>query len=140
MAEFPAKLLKLLGMKVVQEYIIKEIQKVYVSQGVSINDKHVELIVRQMFSRVKIKDSGDSRFSADEIISKARMLAENEDLEKLFRLDTSTKTIGSSEEKGSGLGLILCKEFVEKNGGTIGATSEYGKGSCFYIKIPCSKA
>jgi DNA-directed RNA polymerase subunit beta' len=76
------KLLKLLGMKVVQEYIIKEIQKVYVSQGVSINDKHVELIVRQMFSRVKIKDSGDSRFSADEIISKARMLEENEALEK----------------------------------------------------------
>jgi len=76
------KLLKLLGMKVVQDYIIKEIQKVYVSQGVSINDKHVELIVRQMFSRVKIKDSGDSRFSADEIISKARMLEENEMLEK----------------------------------------------------------
>ncbi|MFZ3057480.1 MAG: DNA-directed RNA polymerase subunit beta' [Minisyncoccales bacterium] len=76
------KLLKLQGMKVVQDYIIKEIQKVYVSQGVSINDKHVELIVRQMFSRVKIKDSGDSRFSSDEIISKARMLEENEVLEK----------------------------------------------------------
>lgn len=76
------KLLKLLGVKVVQEYIIKEIQKVYVSQGVSINDKHIELIVRQMFSRVKIKDSGDSRFSVDEIISKARMLEENEVLEK----------------------------------------------------------
>jgi DNA-directed RNA polymerase subunit beta' len=76
------KLLKLLGMKVVQDYIIKEIQKVYVSQGVSINDKHVELIVRQMFSRVKIKDSGDSRFSSDEIISKARMIEENEVLEK----------------------------------------------------------
>jgi DNA-directed RNA polymerase subunit beta' len=76
------KLLKLLGVKAVQDYIIKEIQKVYVSQGVSINDKHVELIVRQMFSRVKIKDSGDSRFSSDEIISKARMLEENEILEK----------------------------------------------------------
>ncbi len=75
------KLLKLLGMKVVQDYIIKEIQRVYVSQGVSINDKHVELIVRQMFSRVKIKDSGDSRFSSDEIISKARMIEENEVLE-----------------------------------------------------------
>jgi DNA-directed RNA polymerase subunit beta' len=76
------KLLKLLGVKAVQDYIIKEIQKVYVSQGVSINDKHVELIVRQMFSRVKIKDSGDSRFSSDEIISRARMIEENEILEK----------------------------------------------------------
>ena len=76
------KLFKLLGAKAVQDYIIKEIQKVYVSQGVSINDKHIELIVRQMFSRVKIRDAGDSRFSQDEIISKARMLEENEILEK----------------------------------------------------------
>jgi len=76
------KLFKLLGAKAVQDYIIKEIQKVYVSQGVSINDKHIELIVRQMFSRVKIRDAGDSRFSQEEIISKARMLEENEILEK----------------------------------------------------------
>jgi DNA-directed RNA polymerase subunit beta' len=76
------KIFKLLGVKAVQDYIIKEIQRVYVSQGVSINDKHIELIVRQMFSRVKIRDAGGSRFSADEIISKARMLEENEVLEK----------------------------------------------------------
>ncbi|MDD5098578.1 MAG: DNA-directed RNA polymerase subunit beta', partial [Candidatus Pacebacteria bacterium] len=76
------KLFKLLGKKAVQEYIIKEIQKVYVSQGVSINDKHVEVIVRQMFSRVRIRDGGDSRYSQDEIISRAKMLEENEVLEK----------------------------------------------------------
>jgi len=76
------KLFKLLGVKAVQDYIIKEIQKVYISQGVGIHDKHIELIVRQMFSRVKIKDSGDSRFSQGEIISRALMLEENEALEK----------------------------------------------------------
>ena len=76
------KLFKILGIKAVQDYIIKEIQKVYISQGVGIHDKHIELIVRQMFSRVKIKDSGDSRFSQGEIISKALMLEENEELEK----------------------------------------------------------
>lgn len=76
------KIFRLLGAKAVEDYIIKEIQRVYVSQGVSINDKHIELMVRQMFSRVKIKDAGDSRFSAEEIISKARMLEENEALEK----------------------------------------------------------
>ena len=76
------KLFKLLGVKAVQDYIIQEIQKVYISQGVGIHDKHVEIIVRQMFSRVKIKDSGDSRFSQGEIISRALMLEENEDLEK----------------------------------------------------------
>ena len=77
------KLFKLLGVKAVQDYIIQEIQKVYISQGVGIHDKHVEIIVRQMFSRVKIKDSGDSRFSQGEIISRALMLEENEDLEKV---------------------------------------------------------
>ncbi|MFA5013089.1 MAG: DNA-directed RNA polymerase subunit beta', partial [Candidatus Paceibacterota bacterium] len=74
------KLFKLMGKKATEDYIVKEIQRVYVSQGVSINDKHVEIIVRQMFSRVKIKDAGDSVFSSDEIISKARMLEENETL------------------------------------------------------------
>ncbi len=76
------KLFKLLGKKAVQDYIIKEIQKVYVSQGVSINDKHVEIIVRQMFSRVRIRDVGDSHLSQDEIMSRGKLLEENEVLEK----------------------------------------------------------
>jgi len=76
------KLFKLMGEEATRNYIIKEIQKVYVSQGVSIHDKHVEIIVKQMFSRIKIKDSGDSFFSEEEIISKARLLEENEKLEK----------------------------------------------------------
>jgi len=76
------KLFKLMGEEATRNYIIKEIQKVYVSQGVSIHDKHVEIIVKQMFSRIKIKDPGDSFFSEEEIISKARLLEENEKLEK----------------------------------------------------------
>jgi len=76
------KLFKLLGKKAVQDYIIKEIQKVYVSQGVSIHDKHVEVIVRQMFSRVRVRDGGDSRYSQDEVISRAKYLEENEELQK----------------------------------------------------------
>ncbi|MDD5568873.1 MAG: DNA-directed RNA polymerase subunit beta' [Candidatus Pacebacteria bacterium] len=75
------KLFKLMGKRATEDYIVKEIQRVYVSQGVSIHDKHVEIIVRQMFSRVRIKDAGDSIFSVDEIISKARLLEENELLE-----------------------------------------------------------
>ncbi len=61
-----------------------------------------------------------------------------EDIEKLFRIDVDHKTIGTSDEKGTGLGLILCKEFVEKNGGAIWVESEEGKGSQFYIILPCS--
>ena len=60
----------------------------------------------------------------------------DDDLKKLFRIDIDTKTIGFSSEKGTGLGLILCKEFIEKNGGKIFAQSSMGKGSTFSFTIP----
>jgi PAS domain S-box-containing protein len=59
-----------------------------------------------------------------------------ENLNKLFRIDEQYRTDGTADEKGSGLGLILCKEFVEKNNGTISAESEEGKGSRFTISLP----
>ena len=61
-----------------------------------------------------------------------------QDIDKLFRIEVSHTTIGTGEEKGTGLGLILCQEFVEKTGGTIGVESEEGKGSRFYIRLPAS--
>lgn len=59
-----------------------------------------------------------------------------EDQEKLFKIDSNPTTIGTSQEKGTGLGLILCKEFVERNGGQIWVESEKGKGSTFYFTLP----
>ena len=59
-----------------------------------------------------------------------------ENLEKVFQIETKFKTEGTSGEKGTGLGLIICKEFVEKNGGNISIISEEGKGSTFIITIP----
>lgn len=60
----------------------------------------------------------------------------NENLEKMFRLDFQISTPGTASETGSGLGLILCKEFIEKHNGKIWVESEFGKGSTFKFVIP----
>ena len=62
-------------------YITDEVQDVYRLQGVKINDKHIEVIVRQMLRRVQIVDPGDTRFIPGEQVERADMLAENEEVE-----------------------------------------------------------
>ncbi|HNW74160.1 MAG TPA: ATP-binding protein [Bacteroidales bacterium] len=57
-------------------------------------------------------------------------------IESLFKLEKTFSTAGTANEKGTGLGLILCKEFVEKNGGTISVESEFGQGSTFSFTVP----
>jgi signal transduction histidine kinase len=63
----------------------------------------------------------------------------SEVLSKLFRIDAKHTTNGTADEKGTGLGLILCKEFVEKNGGKLWVESQEGKGSVFYFTISGSQ-
>jgi len=59
-----------------------------------------------------------------------------ENLDKLFCIEESLSTAGTQKEKGTGLGLILCKEFAEKHGGRIWVESQYGIGSQFYFTLP----
>lgn len=62
------------------------------------------------------------------------------DLVKLFRLDVKYSNVGTAGERGTGLGLILCKDLIEKNGGTIGVESEVGKGTTFRFTLPTDNA
>ena len=78
----PHDILRLLGVEALARYITDEVQDVYRLQGVKINDKHIEVIVRQMLRRVQIADAGDSKFIPGEQVERAEVLEENEGLEK----------------------------------------------------------
>ena len=74
----PHDILRVLGMSRLQEYLVNEIQEVYRLQGVNINDKHIEVIVRQMLRWVKIKEVGDTDFLLEEQVDRFRFTDENE--------------------------------------------------------------
>jgi DNA-directed RNA polymerase beta' subunit len=71
------------GMMEVARYIINEVQKIYMAEGAPINNKHIEMIIRQMFSRVKIRESGDiPEFVIGEIVEKSKFIEANKDVKK----------------------------------------------------------
>ena len=74
----PHDILGVLGEKALHSYLVNEIQEVYRLQGVAINDKHIEVMVRQMMRWVKIEDVGDTELLVDEQVDKFRFIAENE--------------------------------------------------------------
>ena len=76
----PGDILAILGPIKVQEYIVKEIQDVYRMQGVKINDKHFEVIVRQMMRKVQIVDPGDTKFLPEQLIDKWEFIEENDSI------------------------------------------------------------
>ena len=77
------------GKEVVQRYIIKEVQEIYTFAGENINDKHIEMIIRQMFSRVQIKDHGTTRFVVGEIVENNIFQRENDKVSKTGKKATA---------------------------------------------------
>jgi DNA-directed RNA polymerase subunit beta' len=81
-APVSADILRLLGIEALANYIVDEVQDVYRLQGVKINDKHIEVIVRQMLRKVKIADAGDTTFLPGEQVERSRLLEDNEQIER----------------------------------------------------------
>ena len=105
--------------------MLKTILRNLVSNALKFTDRGgaVEIIDKDLedFKEITVRDTGIG--------------IEREDLKKLFKLDEGFTTEGTEEEMGTGLGLILCKEFVEKNGGKIWVESKVGFGSKFIFTL-----
>ena len=75
---YPHDLLKLRGRTETEQYLVKEVQEVYKSQGVDINDKHIELIVRQMLKKVRVDQKGDTDYLPGQFVDRYEFANENE--------------------------------------------------------------
>ena len=103
-------------------------------------------VIRNLLSNaIKFTQNGNVRITAKDVngfvefsITDTGVGIKPKDIKKLFRLDKEFSTRGTANEKGSGLGLILCKEFVERNNGKIYVESEKGKGTSFMFKLPAT--
>ena len=95
----PADILAIQGPTKVQEYIVNEIQEVYRMQGVKINDKHFEIIVRQMMRKVEIVSPGDTRFLPEQLVDKWEFMQENDNIwDKKVVLDAGdSKTLKAGQ-------------------------------------------
>ncbi len=99
----PHDILRIKGTSAVQEYLVNEIQEVYRMQGVKINDKHIEIIVRQMMQKVRVTDPGDNHFLEGDYVDKAKFEDENRKLEGMVFVehkgDSKLKNNMLSEKK-----------------------------------------
>ena len=106
----PKDILNIKGPSAVQQYLVNEIQEVYRLQGVKINDKHFEVVVRQMMRKVKIIDSGDTIFLENQLIHKNDFIQENDNIYGMKVIEEA----GDSEELKAGQ-IISSRSLRDEN-------------------------
>ena len=106
----PFDILSIKGPFAVQEYVVNEIQEVYRLQGVKINDKHIEVIVRQMMRKVNIVDPGDTRFLEDDLVDKFEFVEEND-----YTFDKKVVTEPGDSTKLRAGQIVNLRELREEN-------------------------
>ena len=106
----PNDILNIKGPSAVQQYLVNEVQEVYRLQGVKINDKHFEVVVRQMMRKVRIEDSGDTTFLENQLVHKYDFITEND---QLFGCKVVTE-VGDSENLKAGQ-IVTARELRDEN-------------------------
>ena len=107
----PADILKINGIEAVYDYIVREVQKVYRSQNVDVDDKHVEVITRQMTRKVKIENPGDTDFIVGTTVDKEEFVAENEKIQA--RIDAGEIDLRKAESSAILLGITKAASSTE---------------------------
>ena len=106
----PNDILNIKGPSAVQQYLVNEVQEVYRLQGVKINDKHFEVLIRQMMQKVKIQDSGDTTFLEGQLIHKNEFIIENDNLYSKKIIES----VGASENFKEGQ-IVTARELRDEN-------------------------
>ncbi|TMI98034.1 MAG: DNA-directed RNA polymerase subunit beta' [Bacteroidetes bacterium] len=106
----PQDILSIQGPFAVQQYVVNEIQEVYRLQGVKINDKHIEVIVRQMMRKVSIVDPGDTKFLEEDLVDKFEFVEEND-----FVFDKKVVTVPGESAKLRAGQIVSLRELREEN-------------------------
>lgn len=109
------EIFKIRGTREAEKYIISEVQKIYMSEGAQISNKHIEVIVKQMFSRVKVVSSGDSNFVSGEVIEKSIFLETNRRLKKDGKVPAKAKQLllGITKVASSSQSFLSAASFQE---------------------------
>jgi len=117
----PHDILRIKGEESLYQYLLSEVQNVYRSQGVKINDKHIEIILNQMLRKVKVEDAGDSKFLPGEVVDRFRFRQGNELLAQSVKI---ADPVGTSFKEGD---LVTKVEFKEANDAAEAAGKEPAK-------------
>ena len=146
----------LLGVEMEQTFVhalqlknIGFINRAYPGQRVLGDENHLKVILRNLISNAIKFTNNKGSIKLSTVIENNELIISiedsgkgmtNDEMDKLFFFNTHFSNSGTSGEKGTGIGLLLCKELVELNGGKLKIKSTLGKGSVFYFNLPLTKA
>ena len=145
----------LMGVEMEQTFIhalqiknIEFINKAYPGQGAVADENHLKVVLRNLISnaikftadrgQIKLSTTVDTNELIVSVTDSGKGMSADE-IDKLFFLNTHFSHSGTSGEKGTGIGLLLCKELVELNGGKLKVKSKLNVGSTFYFNLPLAK-